>query len=265
MNGRSTRAWWAAVLGVTCVLVGSGVSDATDSSFRRFSNRSGMVYVPAGPFWMGADNRGADETPRRRVDVDAFHIDRYEVTQADYDLCVKVGVCQANKRFPGEGGPNQPVVGVSWVDAETYCRWSNKRLPTEAEWEKAARGEDGRLYPWGDSLSCTMSNYGNGHNNECPNNPGHSAPVGSYAEDVSPWGLYDMGGNVWEHVSDFYDSSYFKRAPRRNPGGPANGRHHVVKGGSWYTTSHNIASSARISRSQSRNQYDGFRCAKNGR
>jgi len=252
---------------VVGLLVATGAPvapEATDVGFRRFGTQSGMVFVPAGAFWMGANDRGPEESPRHRVWLDGFSIDRFEVSQREYDVCVEVGACTRSQAFPNEGHPRQPVVGVTWTDADAYCRWAGKRLPTEAEWEKAARGEDGRMYPWDGGLECARANFGNGHNNECASNPGHTAEVGQYPEDVSPWGVFDMAGNAWEHVADRYDPMYYRSASSRNPQGPVSGKNHVVKGGSWYTTGSNMPLSSRISRAEARNPYDGFRCARSG-
>ena len=160
-----------------------------------------MVSVPAGEFWMGcneqADKRcNFDEKPYHKVYLDAYYIDKYEVTQSEYNECVTTDKCPANRKKDGFTGDRQPVIGVSWEDADTYCKWAGKRLPTEAEWEKAARGTDGRVYPWGNSFDPTRANYAGAL--------GKTSEVGSYPSGASPYGALNMAGNVWEWVADWY-------------------------------------------------------------
>jgi formylglycine-generating enzyme required for sulfatase activity len=211
--------------------------------------------VPAGGFLMGstdADGQAEDdEKPQHTVYLDAFWIDRTEVTNAQYRKCVEAGTCEAPVPCPVWGGEatfddqttkaNHPVVCVRWYDAAKYCQWAGVRLPTEAEWEKAARGTDGRVYPWGNSFdgsrldfcdsNCqreqarTVTNASDGYS--------RTAPVGSYPAGASPYGLLDMAGNVWEWVNDWYDSGYYGRSPARNPPGPDTGQRRVIRGGSW--------------------------------
>ncbi len=155
----------------------------------------GMVYVPPGPVPLGGPSPTAMPGPTV-VDVDGFWIDRFEVTNAEYMAFVRA-TGHRPPMFaddPDFNRPDQPVTGVSWDDAEAYCRWQGKRLPTEREWEKAARGTDGRLYPWGDRFAPEFA-YLEG---ELP------APVGSHPADVSPYGVYDMAGNVSEWVADMF-------------------------------------------------------------
>jgi formylglycine-generating enzyme required for sulfatase activity len=209
-----------------------------------------------------------DETPRHRVFLDAFYLDTYEVSNARFQQFVQATgyrtqaerqgggkvrtgvktwaqVPDASWRAPtGQGSgiaglEAHPVVQVSWHDANAYCTWAGKRLPTEAEWEKAARGTDGRPYPWGDQADGSRVNF---CDRNCPfewqdaavdDGHGATAPVGSYEGGKSPYGAYDLAGNVWEWVADRYNARYYQRSPARNPQGPASGAQVGVRGGSW--------------------------------
>jgi len=229
------------------------------------SQESSMVLVPAGEFTMGSVTGDSDERPAHQVYLDAFSIDRYEVSIGEYaaflqdtgippPLDWKMMNILANKK--------RPVSNVDWADAAAYCKWAGKRLPTEAEWEKAARGTDGRLYPWGNEPPTPRhANYGQ----KGLNNNGALAPVGSYEEGKSPYGLYDMAGNVWEWVSDWYDNDYYKDSPSRNPTGPPKGGYKGIRGGAWNSSPKALRSSDRYWDPPSfRSQYfPGFRCAKN--
>ncbi|MGB0383713.1 MAG: SUMF1/EgtB/PvdO family nonheme iron enzyme [Ardenticatenaceae bacterium] len=200
-----------------------------------------QVYVPEGHFLMGSvpGDEGADddELPQRSVKLDAFWIDQVEVTNGMYAACVAAGECGRPKvnrsssrdsYFDDPEYSNYPVIEVSWHEADTYCRWARRRLPTEAEWEKAARGTDGRTYPWGnDPPTSDLLNFNR--------NVGDSTKVGRYPNGASPYGGLDMGGNVWEWTADWYDADYYKNAPSENPTGPDNGTLRAARGGSWYT------------------------------
>jgi formylglycine-generating enzyme required for sulfatase activity len=212
-----------------------------------------MVKVPAGEFLMGSAEEDSDavsdEKPQHRVYLDEYWIDRMEVTNEQYAQCVAAGGCQAPREsssymrssyYGTAQYANYPVIDVTWEDARRYCAWVGKRLPSEAEWEKAARGTDGRRYPWGNQG--TAGNLVNFCDVNCPfdwkdsnvdDGYGDTSPVGSYPVGASPYGALDMAGNVWEWVADWYDEGYYGGPPARNPPGPASGQSRVLRGGSW--------------------------------
>src|SRR5262249_8102556 len=161
-----------------------------------------MVAVPAGPFLYGSDDGDADERPRRQAATSAFLIDRTEVTRAAYGRCVAAGACSPAASYPDQTDPSLPPTGVSFHDAVRYCRCAGKRLPTELEWEKAARGTDGRTFPWGDRADCSRANYGSwmGEGPCGAVHPGRPEPVGRYPQGASPYGAPGLAGNVGEWV-----------------------------------------------------------------
>jgi formylglycine-generating enzyme required for sulfatase activity len=230
-----------------------------------------MVIVPAGKFRMGNDNGKADEKPAHMVYLDTFYIDKYKVTNAFYKTCVDTGVCAPPKYINSNlhptyyGDPkydNFPFIAADWYAAKTYCEWRGARLPTEAEWEKAARGTDQRTYPWGEGIDQSRANYNN--NNE-PDYVGDTSKVDDYASGVSPYGVYDMAGNVWEWVADLYDEKYYSSLSdtAKNPLGPTMGEFRVVRGGSWNSNSYALRSSYRSwFNPTNANIQVGFRCAR---
>jgi formylglycine-generating enzyme required for sulfatase activity len=243
--------------------VPSGPLDPSQVS-REEPVREEMVSIPAGAFIRGTDHGGFDEQPQRTLALDAFAIDRYEVTNFQYQQFVdatghrKSGPpARYAKNMSKMQGINQPVVYVSWEDAEAYCHWKGKRLPTEAEWEKAMRGTDGRLWPWGNVEQPNGANWARVQD-------GHdvSAPVGTVLTDKSPYGVMDGAGNVMEWVADWYGETYFKEAPERNPPSPDHGVFRVLRGGGYATTGADIRITSRSKMvSDFRDETIGFRCA----
>ena len=175
-----------------------------------------MVDIPAGEFVRGDAAGEPDEQPQKRIFVPAFRLDKTEVTVAGYEYCVKQGRCRAVLAAAASAkAMNLPVTGVSWHEAAAYCRFVGKRLPTELEWEKAARGPTGRKFPWGDTFACQYGNFGNyGGDGRCADEgaPGHPVAVGSFPAGASVYGALDLAGNVWEWVSDLYFVDSYKRS-----------------------------------------------------
>ena len=221
-----------------------------------------LVYVPAGDFLMGAadDDPQAyyDERPQHVVYLDAYWIDKTEVTNEQFGRFVDATGYEAGPWWRDEaaGKANHPVVYVTWFDAKAYCEWAGRQLPTEAQWEKAARGTDGRMYPWGNEApDASRCNFDLG--------VGGTTPVGSYPAGASPYGALDVAGNVWEWVVDWYDEGYYANSPSRNPTGPDSGEYRVLRGGSWYSYSRSVRSSSRTGCFPDlRDGRGGFRCAR---
>ena len=227
-----------------------------------------MVYVPAGEFLMGSDSTidsqaYADELPQHKVYLDAFWIDQTEVTNAQYAFCMKGGQCTlpaktlSNTRssyYENNQYANYPVIYVDWNQALDYCVWAGGRLPSEAEWEKAARGIDGRIYPWGGATpEQSLLNYNQ--------NKGDTTAVGSYPNGASLYGALDMAGNVWEWVNDWYSNSYYQNSPVKNPIGPDSGTSRVLRGGSWDRDARHVRSASRYGNYPNYwYNYLGFRC-----
>ncbi len=262
-----------------------------------------MVLVPAGEFMMGASaEKGGlpDEQPMRLIYLGAFWIDRYEVTNAAYQEFVQATNYQApanaaanltlwEQNRPIPGIEQHPVVNVSWLDAVAFCRWATKRLPTEAEWEKAARGTDGRTYPWGNEWSIDKGNsasYWAGKTVQFADSAEWEAfwlkglgaevskarglkgeiltlPVGSFPAGASPYGALDMAGNAAEWVQDWYNPNHYRSASLTNPQGPERGAIKAMRGGSWLKPAISLRTSDRDwGTMDSRPSGTGFRCAK---
>jgi formylglycine-generating enzyme required for sulfatase activity len=225
-----------------------------------------MVEIPAGEFTMGLDGMQAleDERPKHQVWLPVFFMDLHEVTTAQYAAFLAA----TNRDVPWQWNTvdlaqhrDRPVIGVDWSDADAYCRWKGKRLPTEAEWEKSARGMDGRLYPWGNHVpSKDLANFALGARFTYSQ---VLMPVQSYEPGKSPYGLYQMAGNVWEWVQDWYGAHYYKVSPEQNPPGPEQGQFKVLRGGSWSDLPKYLLTYGRFKLPpETRNSYTGFRCAK---
>jgi sulfatase modifying factor 1 len=222
---------------------------------------SAMVSVPPGKFLMGASQGEPDEFPAHDVEVSGFRIDRTEVTNAEYALCVEARVCR-KAAFVDDGDlgrPRHPVVGVTWTDADAFCKWVEKRLPTEAEWEYAARTPSFAVFPWEGRFKPTAVN-GRGD----VDGYAKTAPVGTFDEGRSGLGIHDMAGNAAEWTADWYEGTYYKKSEAKDPTGPAlsTGKR-VVRGGSWADSDYRMRSTARADQdpATSRNSV-GFRCVK---
>ena len=229
-----------------------------------------LINVPSGDFVMGSANGRPNEAPPHTVFLDEFWIDKTEVSNAMYAECVANGACvppsptNSVTRDSYYGNPaydNHPVIYVSWHDAQNYCSWAGRRLPTEAEWEKAARGIDNRTSPWGEQEgNCSLGNFF--VDAYCT---GDTVEVGSYPSGASPYGVLDMGGNVWEWTADWYDGYYYGVSPSRNPMGPDTdeGYGKSLRGGSWFTAFGYARVSARIHESTTtRGKDEGIRCVR---
>lgn len=297
------------------------------SEIRLGPNEQLAVFVPAGEFLMGMDSGKADAAPAHTVYLDSFWIDKFEVTNIKYRRCVDAGGCTApnTKALPASQNgvssmdsraqdtptlimargwdntyySNYPVINVTWEQADAYCRWTGGRLPTEAEWEKAARGTDGRVFPWGTEEPYTVYRSIEDGSIIPESTPVVIVPVqtqrkhravinsieayvaylqlnflsrfeapqevGSYPDGISPYGALDMAGNVWEYVSDWYDKTFYANSPLKNPTGPETGTLHIVRGGSWWSDNSTIHTYDRVNTTANGVGIFtvGFRCAFN--
>ncbi len=251
----------------------------------RDSQNVQMMLVPEGEFTMGSMAEDAltecmkvfndcpldwykDEEPPHIVYLDAFYMDKYEVTNAFYKVCEEAGACTpphqptsyTHSSYYGNPEFNaHPVIFVDWNQANAYCKWRGAQLPTEAQWEKAARGADGRTYPWGEGLDCTQANYWR-KDGGCI---GDVTVVGNYESGKSPYGIYDLAGNVWEWTADWHSDTYYQNSPISNPLGPAQGLHRVLRGGGFYYDPHGVRVFSRGPGGPDSTYFDiGFRCAK---
>ena len=225
-----------------------------------------MVLIPRGEFTMGRLDAEANERPAHQVFLDDYYIDKFEVTNGAYAACEADGVCKPPSNFSSQarseyyndvGYRNFPVIHVDWEMANAYCTWRRARLPTEAEWEKAARGEDpnNKFYPWGRDTGCKFGNFA-----ACNKD---TTEVGNYPEGKSPYGVYDMAGNVWEWVADWYGYTYYELSPYNNPQGPDEGEYRVLRGGSWNNPPNEVRVSYRVRYYPYIERFNlGFRCAR---
>jgi len=216
-----------------------------------------MVYVPEGEFLMGSNDPLADndQKPEHPVYLDAFWIYQTEVINSAYRHCIEAGFCRGSlSQYKDD---DFPAVFLNWGQAKAYCEWAGGRLPTEAEWEKAARGSDGRKYPWGEnSPSCNLANY-----EGCA---GAAEPVGSYLSGASPYETLDMAGNVWEWTADWASENYYVVSPKNNPLGPDTGDNRIVRGGAWSFKDDGLVSFSRYWIQPELSSSDiGFRCVNN--
>jgi formylglycine-generating enzyme required for sulfatase activity len=247
------------------------------------SDGATLVYIPAGQFWMGAEEYEAgprfDQLPKHAVTLAGYWIDQTEVTNRQYEMCVSAGAClppakdHSSTRKLYFGNPDYkdyPVVWVSWNDAAQYCQWAGRRLPSEAEWERAARGDSGKLlFPWGSSApdgsqanlcdaNCTLA----GQNAAIDDGYSDTSPAGFFPTGASPFGVLEMAGNVWEWVQDYYDARYYAASPAANPPGPLQGDQRVLRGGSFENQAQDLHAANRFFFDpQAATSSFGFRCA----
>ena len=274
--------WDRRLISLVLLSISLSAFSTISAQTRVVSDGSDMVYVPAMTFLMGDSTADADEQPVHAVTVSAFLIDRTEVTytqfrtfleenpqwrreNADPDAVDADYLRDWNGLEYPRGKADHPVVWVSWQAAAAYAAWRNARLPTEAEWEAAARGTDGRLYPWGSCAPDSGGVHRCNYRAVYPMSDGfeQSAPVGQFPEGASPVGAMDMAGNVWEWVADWHDPEYYAESADRNPTGPLNGTYKVLRGGSWYVPARWVRSTVRMRAHPTRSADQvGFRCAR---
>ena len=238
-----------------------------------------LVYIPEGQYMIGSLDSDPyawiNEKPQHKVDLSSYWMDKTLVTNAMYAICVQEGACPEHKMdisytrdsyYGDVEFDKYPVIYVTWDEAQTYCAWAGRKLPTEAQWEVAARGTDGRKYPWGNSPpSCSLLNYtvtlsmNFGLSNTCT---GDTTAVGKYPQGASPYGLLDMAGNVWEWVTDWLGSNYLVE-PHENPLGPTTGELRVIRGGFYFDDAKYVRATMRTGHDPNdATDYIGFRCAR---
>ena len=258
--------YWAATAAIGIAICGAVLYSMQGQSKNEITGKDGSpaVLIPGGAFVMGDD----EEAPRREVFVDAFYIDKFEMTVARYAAFLKAS---GNVKLPEEWQSvdverdgQLPVVGVDWRDANDYCQWAGRRLPTEMEWEKAARGSDERKYPWGnDPPTEERARFLKPVQNTVYKDG--VSPVGSHPNGASPYAIHDLAGNVWEWVADWFSDS-FPRAELRNPKGPASGTAKVLRGGGWQDPPERLTATKRMRAEPGhRDDSTGFRCAQDAK
>lgn len=270
------KKWFVWIIPLTLQLFFLAFAISAESEPKEIIGKDGalMVLVQEGIFPMGvpkaARDGGVDERPNHDVFVDNFYIDKYEVTNGRYLQFItetghrtpqhpsdpSKGLWQGN--IMPESIVDLPVINVDWYDADSYCKWAGKRLPTEAEWEKAAKGPNDWRFPWGNVEPTDRHlNY-----NQVWRGEATLVPVGIYEAGKSPYGAYDMAGNVWEWVADWYDPQYYSKSPARNPKGPETGTHKVLRSSGWQVETPQVRIFTRIKMDPlGRNHSTGFRCA----
>jgi formylglycine-generating enzyme len=239
---------------------GSGVSDVRQALVLCLFRRDAVF--PGGC----TEEDFADERPARRSWVSSFGLDRTEVSQREWRHCVHAGACpppRLSEADPRVSDPRHPVAGVTWDEAGAYCRWRRGRLPTEAEWERAARGSSARQFPWGDAYNERLANHGRaGDRPDGVDGYRHAAPVDGFVDGASPYGVLQMAGNVWEWTADHYQPDAYGKDVRVDPRGPPEGVGRVVRGGSWRSPPHMMRAAHRDHRLPEQAWADvGVRCA----
>lgn len=282
MRGQSLLVWAGFILVSGTLALQAAEPQATQNGkgpaieIKKGQDGAPMVLIPAGPFMMGSNDGLPNERPEHTVTLDAYYIDQYEVTLGLYRTFLEATKHDAPPTWDDEAAStvgDRPAIGMKWADAVAYCKWAGKRLPTEAEWEKAARGTDGRRYPWGHMQPFVdIANYNRGvWVNETitlvgvtTGLEGMSVRHGLKEGGKSPYGLTHMAGNAAEWVADWYEREYYHKSPDKNPTGPANGDKHVLRGGSWADLPAALRVTARFSAEPDyEDRTIGFRCAMN--
>jgi len=281
MRGQQTI-WWAGIslmAGVLCLGAGEqqslkGGQGASSGEAGRGKDNAPMVFIASGPFTMGSSEGFPNERPEHIVTLDAYYIDKYEVTLTLYRKFLEAEKHEAPQTWDDEAATtvgDRPAIGMRWESAAAYCKWAGKRLPTEAEWEKAARGGDARRYPWGNMQPFVdIANYNRGiWVSEAitlvavtSGLEGMSVRHGLKEGGKSPFGVFHMAGNAAEWVADWYERDYYQKSPEKNPPGPASGEKRVLRGGSWADLPSALRVTARFSAEPDfEDRTTGFRCA----
>ncbi|MDP1946381.1 MAG: formylglycine-generating enzyme family protein [Nitrospirota bacterium] len=282
MNGQRLMVWagLSFVAGILCLGAAEAQSSkggqALSSEVGRGGDGAPMILIPAGPFMMGSNGGLPNERPEHTVTLDSYYVDQYEVTLSLYRNFLESTKQESPSTWDDEVATtvgDRPATGMKWQSALAYCQWAGRRLPTEAEWEKAARGTDGRRYPWGDMQPFVdIANYNRGMwVNEAitlvavtSGLEGMSVRHGLKEGGKSPFGLFHMAGNAAEWVADWYGRDYYQKSPEQNPGGPATGEKRVIRGGSWADLPAALRVTARFSaEADYEDRTIGFRCAMN--